>query len=353
MKDVTILHTTHPRADDIFQAHAIPRDVIKANRTAFRVTCTNVNCGKHLDKLQTCQKCKSVWYCSKEASMIYTIFNIIEAQIAQVLVAGFSVRGQTGVSKIMARHKQTCTPVERSSGVLKLIQTFVANQLLLTNLSICAVLDLGLLNDRKRIGFDVPFMVRVDVGIEPADVILFTKLLYTDEPVPDKLEGMIQVNSFFSWLPGQSGHDPLTPKRMAMWKQARSELDAQPQRSHDPLGLMEFVNDNCHSITISFPIHRGAFKLAGEAEPFVMLSGITGTMEKPMTVATCMEFINVHIRADKKNQLGLRTEMTQADKEIIKAVADPANIKDSVRFLREKMERETLFARLPKFPHSN
>ncbi|KIJ59641.1 hypothetical protein HYDPIDRAFT_190441 [Hydnomerulius pinastri MD-312] len=314
-KEITVVHTTHPLSQQLFQRLATPRNVIKSNRSTAQVACTN--CSTTLVKLMTCQRCKSVWYCSKVCQ-----------------------------TTDWARHKQTCTLAERSKGVLKLVETLVANITLFLMLEVCAILDLDLLNrDNSKIGFDFPFMVRVDIGIEPSNVLNFINLCI-DNPVDSKLEGMIQVNHFHSHIPGKSGFAPLTPKRMDMWRTARAKANTDGASGH-PLGLLEFVNDSEHSITLPFRLDSGARHLAKKAEPFTTFSALTGKAEKPMSVASCMEFINLHIRADKQNQLKLRTEMTEADKDTVKGVSDRANTREAVVFLREKMRRETLYANMP------
>lgn len=174
----------------------------------------------------------------------------------------------------------------------KLVETLVSNITLVTMLQVCAALDLDLINDKKKeIGFKFPFMIRVDIAIEPSDVYSFVKLFLTDDPVLEKMEGMIQVNRFHSHIPGRSGYVPLTTMRDNMWRGEREKLNGDPVRRSDPLSLLEFVNnDSDFSITVPLPVYSGPMKLAREKEPFMMLSGLTGnTFEKPMTVASCME----------------------------------------------------------------
>lgn len=193
---------------------------------------------------------------------------------------------------IRPRHKTWCTPAERPKGIKKLVETLVCNITLVSMLQVCAALDLDLINDKKKeIGFKYPFMIRVDISVEPSDVYSFVKLFLTDEPTPDKMEGMVQLNRFISHIPGQSGYAPLTKMRDNMWRGEREKLDSNPVRCNDPLGLLEFVNnDSDFSITMPLPVYSGPMKLAREKDPFVMLSGLTGaSFEKPMAVATCLE----------------------------------------------------------------
>jgi len=56
-------------------------------------------------------------------------------------------------------------------------------------------------------------------------------------------------------------------------------------------------------------------------------------------------YINVHIREDTQNQLRLRTEMTEKDKEIIRAAGRNEDTLP-VRILKEKMQRECMYANI-------
>lgn len=51
----------------------------------------------------------------------------------------------------------------------------------------------------------------------------------------------------------------------------------------------------------------------------------------------------MHVRADKQNQLRLRAEMTEQDKEAIRAAGRDEETLPA-RILKEKMEREHLYA---------
>jgi hypothetical protein len=58
---------------------------------------------------------------------------------------------------------------------------------------------------------------------------------------------------------------------------------------------------------------------------------------------TWYRYINLHVRADKQNQLRLRAEMTEQDKEAIRAAGRDEETLPA-RILKEKMEREHLYA---------
>ncbi|KAH0839413.1 hypothetical protein J3R83DRAFT_143 [Lanmaoa asiatica] len=219
---------------------------------------------------------------------------LFEGMPKERLVCHSQKNGVVSASSLLvrSRHKTCCTQAERPKGIKKLVGTLVANITLVTMLQTCAALDLDLHSDkRKEIGFKFPFMIRVDIAVEPSDVLSFVKLFLTDDPIPEKMEGMIQVNRFHSHIPGRSGYAPLTKMRDTLWRGEREKANSNPAHRNNPLGLLEFVNnDSDFSITIPLPIYTGPMKLAREKQPFVMFSGLTGaSFEKPMTVTSCME----------------------------------------------------------------
>ena len=55
-------------------------------------------------------------------------------------------------------------------------------------------------------------------------------------------------------------------------------------------------------------------------------------------------FMNTHIRSDKQNELKLRTEMTDTDKEIVRSVRDKSVTRGAVVILRQKLARESIYA---------
>jgi hypothetical protein len=199
--------------------------------------------------------------------------------------------------------------------------------------------------DNPRIGFDTPFMARVDIAIEPSDILDFAGLYFNDKAVGEKLQGMVQVNAITPWKSMQA---PLTPTRLNVWHKARASRNAEGF-SKDPVGLIEFVGrrsgyDAGNSMTTELHIPAVALAIARRREPFVGVSAVTGALiKKPMSTAACLEFVNLHIRADKQNQLHLRTEMTEQDKEAIRAAGRGEDVLPA-RILKEKMQRERLYA---------
>ena len=70
---------------------------------------------------------------------------------------------------------------------------------------------------------------------------------------------------------------------------------------------------------------------------------VSAFLEAELLTITFHRFINSFIRADKENQLLLRTEMTEKDKEVIRAAGRNEDMLPA-RILKEKMQREHLYA---------
>jgi hypothetical protein len=237
------------------------------------------------------------------------------------------------------------------------------NPVIFGYLKVGAVFACGLF-DNPRIGFDTPFLARVEIAIEPSDILDFVGLYFNDKAVGEKLQGMVQINAITPWK-SPSMQAPLTPKRLNLWHEARARCNAEGF-AKDPVGLVEFVgcrseHDAGNSMTTELHIPAIALAIARRREPFVGVSAVTGALIKqPMSAAACLEyvlcfcplapltitshrFVNLHIRADKQNQLHLRTGMTEQDLEAIRAAGRGEDALPA-RILKEKMQREHLYA---------
>ncbi|KAG1772892.1 hypothetical protein EV702DRAFT_614077 [Suillus placidus] len=189
-------------------------------------------------------------------------------------------------------------------------------------------------------------MARVDIAVEPSDFLNFVGLYLNDKAVGEKLQGMLQVNAITPWHPSIQG--PLMPKQLQTWREARAKYNTEGF-TKDPIGLVEFIGCSCaedsgNSVTAELHIPAAVLDIARKREPFIGVSAVTGTQfNKPMSTVACLEYINLHIRADKQNQLHLHAEMTGQDKEAIRAAGHNEETLPA-RILKEKMEREHLYA---------
>ncbi|KAJ6605321.1 hypothetical protein DFH09DRAFT_1353800 [Mycena vulgaris] len=217
------------------------------------------------------------------------------------------------------KHKQTCG----EAGIPKLA---------------CFILAFDLLH---RARCDELLLARLDVAVEPSDIFDFADIFLGEGSSEKKVQGMLQVNAF------TPATDPrrFSPERRALWRSARAMADSAGFHS-DPVAIMDIVHtDGQNSMTIPFWIHSEVKKMvtAGISAGFVIASGVTGEMTRvPYTVETCMQFINTHIRADKNNQLLLRTEMRPSDIQIIRDAATNSNSVPAI-ILHAKIAREHIY----------
>ncbi|KAJ7759626.1 hypothetical protein B0H16DRAFT_595442 [Mycena metata] len=155
------LVAVHPDNERNFKALATTPKDIRATRTALHTACTK--CFKNGSdepslQLRRCGKCKTVWYCSKECQ-----------------------------SQHWPTHKKSCGKVD-GSGIGRLIQNLFSNYLLNTHIQACFALHFDLLT---RPQLDRPFMARIDIGIEPADMNECFNI-FMGEAVAAKIQGMLQ-----------------------------------------------------------------------------------------------------------------------------------------------------------------
>jgi hypothetical protein len=143
------------------------------------------------------------------------------------------------------------------------------------------IFEFDLLRDHS---VDKPLMERIDIGVEPSNILNFAKLLY-GEDVGTDVEGMLQINLI---SPDKTG-TPLTPMRMEMWRNKKKEMRDAGSASI-PVAIIEFVKDSQNSISFALPIHETAFTIAREGSPFERVSSLTGIKtETPLNAISCVE----------------------------------------------------------------
>jgi len=280
-----VLTASHPQHNAMFRAFAVPTKDIKSAKANIVTSCSQCLKPNSDDTFRRCSKCKAVWYCSQECQKL-----------------------------AWPQHKTTCKAVE-GSGVAKILQAFIANPILMHYLHMCIVLKMDLVDKPNR----GPFLISVDVGIHPTLAETFEIMqgsldLASSE---DTIQGMLQITAVTA-----SPSIVLTPNRMALWKKIREATDA-GGCSSDPVAYVEMIKES-GSNSFSFPTHISAAALQGAQsnEPFVSYSALTGKKSlEPMNADSCIGYINWHIRADKQNQLKLRSPLRRIDVDVIKGVA--------------------------------
>ncbi|KAG2089335.1 uncharacterized protein F5147DRAFT_41140 [Suillus discolor] len=246
--------------------------------------------------------------------------------------------------KNRSTYKPACHQVEHS-GISKSIHMFSANPMLMAFLKVAIAYDYDLF-DNPQIGFDMPFVARVDIAMEPSDIFDFIGLYFNDEAAGKKLQGMLQVNALTPWRPSTQGH--LTPQQLQIWREARAQCNATGFTRYS-VGLVEFISygyteDLGISVTTALLIPDVVMDNARNDKPFFMgIPFARMLFNGPISTAQCLERLNLYIRVDGRNQFYLRDKMTQEDKEIIRAAGRNEDTLPA-RILRKKMERESLYA---------
>ncbi|KAJ6481977.1 hypothetical protein C8R45DRAFT_1003676 [Mycena sanguinolenta] len=308
---IGFIHSVHPNNEAYFQALASSSEEIRTTRhNVHDMMCTTcMKTEKDLGQpMRKCGKCHVVWYCSRECQ-----------------------------TKHWPKHKPICG----EAGIPKLIRSLLSNALLITVLKGCFVLHYDLLDHSRA---DAPLMARVDLAIEPSDILDFARM-YLEGPFDGKVQGMIQFNRFSAGT--SADMQSLTPQRREIWRKTRDEANAKGLRTdRDPVVLVEFgYGDGLNSVTSALLIDSKTKNVMkqSKAEGFTMTSAITGEVTTvPCTVETSMEFMNMHIRADKKNQLLLRAEMQPFDVQYIHRSA--ANFFGGpATSLNQKVAREAIY----------
>ncbi|KAF9474260.1 hypothetical protein BDN70DRAFT_884996 [Pholiota conissans] len=279
-RHIPIITAVHPENKAYFKEIAAPKKVIREGRSKIAVSCSQcMKPSSNGAELLKCSKCKIAWYCSREC------------QKAQ-----------------WPTHKKVCK--EASSSMPKFLGSFIANPLLNHTLQVPFVLAFDL---RKNPILDQPLIARCDVQIEPSDMTYIMSLAFgrmSPAELAKGTEGMLQVKTFIP-LDAEKAID-IT--RMEVWKNTKYP-NKERGFAGNPTVLVDFhMKGTKQTITYGLVIEDSAIERVKAGAGFAMQSAIFGGQtEVPLTTQACLDFINMHIRADKKNQLRLRTHMTKED----------------------------------------
>uniref|UniRef100_A0A8H7XY12 DUF8205 domain-containing protein n=1 Tax=Psilocybe cubensis TaxID=181762 RepID=A0A8H7XY12_PSICU len=334
----------HPERSSEFRATAPPKQVIKDGRREITMCCTN--CGKFSTaeeevKLKRCD----VVSISIANSLIW--LRISTSAQSHCIALGIA----KGIIVIRPNHKIHCSP-ELGAGIQPLIKSVTGNPMLEFYIQVCLAIRFHLHDLRKLTAAEretcirAPLLVHIDVGIEPTKIAQYMNLYtYPDEYDEDEMEGMLQLHDLVSPWPGiRERLRTLSDINIEVWKRARMSADEDGDQDRAVV-LVEFVNDFKQSVTCAIVVGEEAIETVRRAEPFTMQSAITGKeTKKPLSIASCFEYINTHIRSDHKNRLLLRAPMRNVDKELIRNLGRKVD-SYATRALKVKMDREHVYIR--------
>ncbi|KAJ6505753.1 hypothetical protein C8R47DRAFT_1102344, partial [Mycena vitilis] len=311
-------HTVHPDIKKYHKSYSTSPKDMRDIRTAGKQACAV--CGALAQDLRRCGKCKHASYCSKECQ-----------------------------KADWPTHKTACSAADSGVNMMRVAQTLDASTFLTMQLQGAFVAAFDLLRDPH---LDRLFAARVDIGVEPADLMAFMDIYHGGTGKPTT-EGMVQINAFTplpdAWITAQA---------MQVWRTARESTKAAGMGT-SPVGLV--VLSKANALVQIFPIivFPQMIRMMRDSPTFQRVSSLTGiTTVVPVNIYSLMEMMNKHIRADSKNKLALRTEMTPADVQVIRDTANGNVLKTrgadwplvapppqlAATILKEKIARDPIYS---------
>ncbi|KAJ6484834.1 hypothetical protein C8R45DRAFT_999392 [Mycena sanguinolenta] len=258
--------------------------------------------------MRRCAKCQGVFYCSKECQ-----------------------------TRDWPVHKQMCGEAGVAKRLSKLAKALISCPPVLLQLQSSFMLAFDLLQHPRC---DELLYARVDIAVEPSSLVDLAAILLGKEPPRDGVQGMVQINRF---TPATAA-DISSAEREAAWRRQRAKADSDGFED-DAIGIMDICQAD-GPLAVAFPV-----RIPSKMKPVVKgwsdcgCTVTSSTGEKttiPYTVENCLQLINMHIRADTKNELLLRTQMRPSDIQIIHdAATNPHTV--SALNLQAKLAREHIY----------
>ncbi|KAJ6484856.1 hypothetical protein C8R45DRAFT_931297 [Mycena sanguinolenta] len=206
-------------------------------------------------------------------------------------------------------HKRTCEETGVSKLVPKLVKTMLSDQNMLVQLQACFILAFDL---HQRARCDEMLIGRVDISVEPGNMDDFSNIFLGEGSSKSAIQGMLQVNAFTPVE--KSGKSRFFAERRVLWHEERAKADS-AGFSNDPVIIIN------NSLANRF------------------------WNEKRGANVDFRRCINMHIRADTKNKLLLRTEMRPSDIQIIRNAAKNSQTVPAM-ILHAKIAREYIYQSL-------
>ncbi|KAJ6577927.1 hypothetical protein B0H19DRAFT_1121873 [Mycena capillaripes] len=203
-------------------------------------------------------------------------------------------------------HKKSCAADDSSLNMIKVGLTLRSSAFLGMQLESCFALAFDLVKNPQP---NQPFVARVDVAVEPAEYEQFVDI-FEGRLGGDHMQGMVQLTAFTP-LPNSY----LRENHMYVWSQYRKSMN-EAGLATSPVGILIISKANA-LVNIQPVVILPRTMEWLRTDPTFIYYAQKGT-STPISIHKCMELMNDHIRADIKNKLSLRTEMTARDVQIIR-----------------------------------
>ncbi|KAF9074694.1 hypothetical protein BDP27DRAFT_1316676 [Rhodocollybia butyracea] len=309
-----------PTPNPIFETIPSKDELKEKYRPVFEqycAVCGKSNTADKALKVLKCGKCKDIWYCSQKCQLID-----------------------------WPQHKTSCVQIA-DSGIDRLVKKFWTHRFLRGYLEVYSIIVFDLLNpNRPGNPLNLPLLLRIDIGLEPADITSFMEMFYDQKKLTGSIPGMFQVNAItHSDNVYALEYFSRRPRRGAQWVEEEVD-DRLKSKNGLPVVHMEFIyrGEVENSLTVVSSLSKEAMELAREQSPYLKKSAIRGTIEMPFGADSTIQALNGIIRDDKQDKLLLRAFMGRKDVEIIRAAGRNDNdYSRAVQYLLAKTRSDSIY----------
>ncbi|KAJ4491700.1 hypothetical protein C8R41DRAFT_981415 [Lentinula lateritia] len=322
--NVKFVHTQVPTPNNIFDDMP-PKEVVKNHlRPIFQEHCelckkSNTSEESPAVRLRRCGKCKLVWYCSKKCQQEH-----------------------------WPLHKSDCSDNPDDAELRRIVMRILAQRLLRGLIEVFCITSYDIINTNHRPSRSpkLPYLLRIDLGVEPAEISKFMEIFHPQTEVDSNPPpGMVQVNAITHSEEYVKEYFSRSYRKDSRYVE-ESVDDNMKSKNGLPVMIMEFVlrGDVSSSVSVFTSLTPQAMEVARKRQPYTQLSSIRGTFKVPFSADSTIECLNGLIRDDKTDKFLLRIPMKPYDVGIISAAGrkDFSHSK-AVEYLLVKMKRDRIY----------
>jgi len=189
-----------------------------------------------------------------------------------------------------------------------------------------------------------PFVVQIVLANEPHDFQDFVRIFTHQSLGNGTIKGMVQLNAFDPYFPTDAA--AITGTKRFLWELKRDSL-LEKDHAGLSIGIVQVIlNEKLQVSALPIVIDKPALEFVRTTPSLKFTCPVRKVMrEVPLTIESCMEYLNALIRADVNNEMGLHTEMRPYDIKVVRDANGPRAQSDSLAtlILRGKMAREEIY----------